>query len=129
MKKYLFFIGGMIIALFIASRYGLQQVSGNSMNPTFNDGDIILVDFKAQPNDKDVVVLTTAYIDNYEIEGEHIIKRYYEEYSTDGLYVLGDNSQVSYDSRYYGEAPKESLQAVVICDLTKLFNIADNVIK
>lgn len=121
MKKIIIYLAGLIFALCVTSRYGLQQVAGSSMDPTFNDGDIILVDFKGIPKDQDIVILTTSYIENYEIEGEHIVKRYYEEFSTDGLYVLGDNAKVSYDSRYYGEAPKEALESVVICDISKIF--------
>ena len=121
MKKLIIYICGLLFALCVTWGYGLQQVAGHSMDPTFDDGDIILVDFKGIPKDGDVVILTTSYIENYEIEGEHVIKRYYEEYSTDGLFVLGDNSKVSYDSRYYGEAPKEALESVVICDISKIF--------
>lgn len=121
MKK-IILICGMVLSLCVLIRYDIQQVAGSSMNPTFNDGDIILVDLKSEPKDNDVVILTTSYIEGYEIEGEYIIKRYYEEYSTDGLFVLGDNAAVSYDSRYYGEAPKESCVGIVICDLTRMFN-------
>lgn len=121
MKK-IIFICGMFFAMCVLIRYDIQQVAGSSMNPTFNDGDIILVDLKSEPKDNDVVILTTSYIENYEIEGEHIIKRYYEEYSTNGLYVLGDNAAVSYDSRYYGEAPVEACEGIVVCDLTRIFN-------
>ena len=121
MKK-IIFICGMLFAMCVLIRYDIQQVAGSSMNPTFNDGDIILVDLKSEPKDNDVVILTTSYIENYEIEGEHIIKRYYEEYSTNGLYVLGDNAAVSYDSRYYGEAPVEACEGIVVCDLTRIFN-------
>ena len=46
MKKMIIYLAGLIFALCVTSRYGLQQVAGSSMDPTFNDGDIILVDFK-----------------------------------------------------------------------------------
>ena len=107
--------------LFITKNFSLQQESGHSMDPTFDDGDIILVSLNAKPKDGDVVILTTSYIDNYEVEGDHVIKRYYEDYSTDGLFVLGDNAKVSYDSRYYGEAPMEACEGVVVYDISKGF--------
>ena len=40
----------------------------------------------AEPDDMDVVILTTAMIENYEAEGRHVIKRYYEDYSSEGYY-------------------------------------------
>lgn len=109
----------LLIGITISSHVSLQQVSGHSMDPTFHDGDYIIVTDLATPKDNDVITLDTSYITNYEEDGKHIIKRYYESKSTDGYYVLGDNSAISYDSRYYGEAPKEALEGVVLVDLSK----------
>ena len=122
MKNFFFLIGGFLLAWCISLRYDVQQVSGNSMNPTFCDKDIILVELNAIPKDSDVIVFTTSYIENYEVDGEHAIKRYYEKYSTNGLYVMGDNAAVSYDSRYYGEIPKEACEGVVLCNITQYIN-------
>ena len=100
--------------LYITNNFSLHQVSGDSMNPTFESDQIIFVAKNIEPKDNDIIILNTSYINNYEASGKHIIKRYYKEYSINGYYVLGDNSAVSYDSRYYGEAPKSSIEGVVL---------------
>lgn len=120
-KQVVVVVGIIATVFYIVNNYSIHQVSGHSMDPTFQDGDLILVKLTGEPQNMDVVVLTTTKIDNYENDPGNVIKRYYEDYSTDGYFVLGDNSEVSYDSRYYGEAPKEALQGIVVFDISKGF--------
>ena len=85
----------------------LGRVQGNSMMPSFLDGDYIILSKWVTPKDKDVIILDTSKI-------PEIIKRYYADKSTDGYYVLGDNTDASYDSRYFGETPKDAFVGVVL---------------
>lgn len=114
MKKYIFYILGIFLAAFILNSYGFTQVNGASMNPTLKDGDFLIVDFNKEPEDGDIVIIDTSNIENWDNSATQIVKRYYAEYSTDGLYVLGDNADRSYDSRHVGEINKDCLVGVVI---------------
>lgn len=113
-KKIIFFLIIVIALLVLSSRYDIQTVSGNSMNPTLKDGDIILVDLNKTPEDGDILTIDAYKSSNWDQDSNYIIKRYYADYSTNGYYVMGDNSEVSYDSRYVGEFDKDSLNGVVV---------------
>ena len=83
------------------------EVVGLSMFPTYNDKDILLsrrVLFKKLHKYKpgEVYVFKAPYEDD---DARFIIKRVSFLYSANRsvkLYMLGDNSSNSYDSRYYG---------------------------
>lgn len=92
----------------------LGRVQGNSMMPSFLDGDYIILSKWVTPKDKDVIILDTSKIPGFEHDVPEIIKRYYADKSTDGYYVLGDNTDASYDSRYFGETPKDAFVGVVL---------------
>lgn len=109
----------LVLAVMIFITFGLTETSGISMEPTFQDGDLLLVNFKVTPEDGDVLILDTSDMEGWENSATQIVKRYYAKYSTEGYYVLGDNSEHSYDSRYCGEIDKERLVGVVVCDLSK----------
>lgn len=109
----------LVLAVMIFITFGLTETSGISMEPTFQDGDLLLVNFKVTPKDGDVLILDTSDMEGWENSANQIVKRYYAKYSTDGYYVLGDNTEHSYDSRYCGEIDKERLVGVVVCDLSK----------
>lgn len=111
---------GLILAVIILSNFGIGSAYGNSMNPTFKDGCLLLIDYNATPKDGDILVLNTEGLEGWENDATQIVKRYYADYSTDGYYVLGDNAEVSYDSRYCGEIPKDRLIGVVRCDLSNV---------
>ena len=103
-----------ILLLIIIVSPEIQCVSGKSMQPTLHDGELLVVSKYITPKDGDIVIIDTSKVPNYEQDSEHIIKRYYEALSTDGYYVLGDNASCSYDSRYFGEIPKEAVEGVVL---------------
>lgn len=89
------------------------------MEPTLQDGDLLLVNLKITPKDGDILILNTADLEGWNNSATQIVKRYCAEYSTNGYYILGDNSEHSYDSRYCGEIGKERLKGVVVCNLSK----------
>lgn len=114
MKKYIFYVLGFVFAVFIINNYGLTKATGMSMDPTIKTESYLIIDYNATPEDGDILVLNTANMEGWENSSTQIVKRYYEEYSTDGYYVLGDNAEVSYDSRYCGEIDKDRLIGVVV---------------
>jgi signal peptidase I len=91
--------------------YKIYRVAGNSMSFTLEDGDYVLVASNKEVQDTDVVVCNTEHIYT---ANPYIIKRYSATQSTYGLYLLGDNEHVSYDSRNFGELPKSSCEGVAI---------------
>ena len=113
---------GLVVALL--STYEITECSGKSMYPTLEDGNLLLVNMNATPKDGDIVIIDTADMEGWNNSATQIVKRYYAEHSTDGLYVMGDNAEMSYDSRDVGEFDKERLLGVVACNLSK-----DNVIE
>lgn len=99
------------------STFRIECVDGSSMEDTLHNEDIILVNYRVSADDlsdRDIVILDTAYMKNYKQHSPSIIKRYYADLSTTGLYVLGDNAEISYDSRYFGEAEKEALRGKMV---------------
>lgn len=110
---------GLFLAIVLLANFGVTSVDGRSMDPTLKDGDLLLVSFTATPKDGDMIILDASCMEEWEYSTTQIVKRYYAEYSTDGYYVLGDNADVSYDSRQFGEFDKECFVGVVVCDISK----------
>ena len=79
------------------------EICGNSMYPTYKDGELLLtlpVSFK-RIQEGDVLIFKTPYDPN-----RVVIKRVtYKSSKTKELCFLGDNSLDSYDSRNYGFVP------------------------
>ena len=95
--------------------FEIVQVMGNSMLPTFADGDRILIKYRTsdlQPiHQGDVVMI--------EREGETMLKRIvrYEIGGHTGqgmVTVEGDNKEESIDSRHWGAIPSRFVKARVI---------------
>lgn len=118
-KNILSFTAVMFLVILLTSTFSLGHVSGHSMDPTFDDGDYVLIMNKKAPSDNDVVILDTSKIAKFDHDVPELIKRYYKDKSTNGYYILGDNSAASYDSRYFGEVEKDSYEGSVILNITK----------
>ncbi|GIV21405.1 MAG: S26 family signal peptidase [Armatimonadota bacterium] len=110
----------LIIAFLYHNFFTLSVVRGKSMEPTFHDGQVILVGkggllFGALKRG-DVVVFTR--------EGQLLVKRVVAlpyETAPDGtrvpanhIYVVGDNLEVSEDSRTFGPIPLSSIIGKVL---------------
>lgn len=118
------------------------RVSGNSMNPTLNDGEIMILNKLANIERYDIVVVSKS------VAGEEIIKRvigmpgdsieyvdgtlyindeavldtygsgntgdFYKVFlGPDEYWIMGDNRSVSKDSRVFGKVNKKDIEGVV----------------
>lgn len=110
----------LIIAFLYQSFFTLSVVRGKSMEPTFHDGQVVLVGkgglLFGPLKHGDVVVFTR--------NGELLVKRVVAlpyEIAPDGtrvpanhIYVVGDNLEVSEDSRIFGPIPLNSVIGKVL---------------
>lgn len=105
-------ICGIVLAVIaINFNIGLYRVEGESMEETLYDGDIVVTLKNKAIEDKDIVVCETREL---YLKEEYIIKRYYEENSSVGMFLLGDNENNSLDSRDFGLVPKYACRGVAI---------------
>lgn len=82
----------------------IRRVRGNSMSPSFYDGDIVFAR-QRQYRPNDVIIFKTP-------TGE-AIKRI-EKVGQKGAYVRGDNTYDSFDSLAYGAVPKSAILGAVM---------------
>lgn len=78
------------------------EVVGRSMEPTLLQGDRLLVVKSPRPPTGGIVVLHHAGV------GEDMVKRLVRR-SRSGVWVQGDNSEYSTDSRQFGWLPRDSV--------------------
>ena len=136
-------IAVLVLALF-RTFFGIAYVSGESMEPVFREGDIILFRKWGTPEKGEIV---TAYIEDLDCmvvkrilaaEGDHITihqgKLYLNGKETakaaagkpdcpeihlppDQYFLIGDNQDVSLDSRTFGYIGRDAVYGIVICKL------------
>jgi hypothetical protein len=87
-------------------------VVGASKAPTFRPGDLLLGWRWARPRAGRVVVAEG-------LGGRPLIKRVRREDHEGGLWLEGDNSAASTDSRHFGSLPLAAFEAVIVCRLAK----------
>ncbi|MDR2842048.1 MAG: signal peptidase I [Spirochaetaceae bacterium] len=108
------FAAALIVKLFF---FDFVIVSGESMQPAIKDGKVLVVNrlsygFKpfahyivrwASPKEGDVVVFVTPF-------GDVAVKRCSNVATQEGYFsALGDNGSESFDSRFYGQVPVDSI--------------------
>ena len=98
-----------VSVLMVLYKYPLVKVVGDSMYPTYHDGQYLkAVRVRANENFK----VGAVYVYKT-LNGDVVIKRLDHE-NDYGLFFIGDNVQCSFDSRSYGYIPRENVIAVTI---------------
>ncbi len=114
------FIIGVTISLSITSNFSISIVHGHSMEPTLQNGDILIVRNNVEPKDQDIIVLSSD--GNSYFDKKDLVKRYYADKSTkDKIWVEGDNKNVSLDSRIAGTLYRDNIYGVVVLNTNKIF--------
>lgn len=90
----------------------LRRVSGQSMRPTLNDGDIVVV-WRSSARPGRIVLARQG--------GREVVKRL-ERLEAEYAYIVGDNTYESYDSRHYGKVARSGILGVVMIVLPKAIN-------
>lgn len=97
----------LLIAIILHQVFFIVEIKGRSMEPTYRDGDFVLATRLCSVKENDVVVI--------DHDGEIVIKRIETIYpKSKTMFVLGDNTNLSEDSRDYGCLPLTSIQGSVL---------------
>lgn len=108
----LMFIIGILMLVIFFRKYAIGLVQENSMYPTFEHNEIVLIKkdfdlfsdevylFKLDDGDRYFI----KRLDHFEVRDNEIL----------GLYFLGDNQEQSYDSRNFGYVCPSSVAGEVI---------------
>lgn len=84
------------------------------MNPTLKDGEVVLVDRKAEIEIGDIVVAKNPSEQNSEV-----IKRVGRINERGNYFLVGDNSADSNDSRHFGAVTREYIKGKVVARLNE----------
>jgi len=96
---------------------GLRQavrVSGTSMIPTLDDGDIVIITRGPRPGDRDVVLVPHPFK-----RSVSILKRIAAITENGRVELRGDNPDESTDSRTFGSVPIEYIKGKAVCRLKR----------
>ena len=94
------------VLLLLHHLFPLVQVCGNSMYPTYQNGEILIgrrIFLKRNIKEGDVIVYKCP------ADGKTVIKRVFGFTGDNKFYCLGDNSEHSFDSRHYGGVSSKNL--------------------
>ena len=101
-----------IALVFFGSRHK-YICEGKSMNPTLEDGEVVLVDREAKIEVGDIVVA------KHPIEQRSEVVKRIERINEHGHYFLvGDNLEDSNDSRHFGAVTREYIKGKVVARLS-----------
>lgn len=92
--------------------WGFAVVEGLSMVPTFAPGDRLLVQYGGTFTIDDNVLVRRA--DQIDVKRVNLV-------ADDRVYVMGDNLEVSTDSRHYGPVTHDQIIAKVIWRFPRFF--------
>jgi nickel-type superoxide dismutase maturation protease len=98
--------------LYFLGRRTVFLIEGDSMSPTLNDGDTVLVDPKGDINPGDIVLADHPYKTSVTI-----LKRVINIDADGGVTLVGDNNAGSTDSRTFGPVSIKSIVGRVECRL------------
>lgn len=87
---------------------GLYRVAGDSMQPTYRPGDLLLGWRWFRPKADDIVIVRQNNL--------HFIKRLMH-LEGEGYWLEGDNAKASTDSRQWGYLQCDQLEAVIIAKI------------
>lgn len=99
------------ILFFLGRRRGFL-VEGNSMLPTLKNGDVVLINPNAKLKQGDIALAGHPYK-----KSTKILKRLKEFTENGDLFLIGDNTGESTDSRSFGAVPLKCLIGKVTCRL------------
>lgn len=105
---------GILIPCLAYSTFRLGKIAGDSMHPTYTDGEYVLV---RKVHLKHKIVEGEVYAIHRRDTNEYIIKRVTHLLNVSPnqyLFVEGDNEEVSLDSRHYGYLPREWVVGKVV---------------
>lgn len=89
--------------------FSIFRVEDHSMKPNFNEGDYVVISrWYKKPKSGDVIVFSDKE------SGRHMIKRIERIDNFDYIFVVGDNSEESVDSRSFGAISNNSIVGKVI---------------
>lgn len=119
-----FIIPIVVLGVAIHHSFPIIQVVGDSMYPTYLDGEIIFgtrLFRKSKLKVGDVIVYKSP------TDSKVVIKRIaYSKANNYYFYCLGDNLDHSYDSRYYGSISSERIVCKVINQRRNMNNELEN---
>ena len=101
----------------ILSLIGLREifeVEGDSMSPTLNNGDLVLVNFQAEFKVRDIVLANHPFE-----KGAKLIKRIWKISPAGKYFLIGDNLAKSTDSRIFGEILAKDILGKIEAKLNK----------
>lgn len=97
--------------------YGTVAVAGDSMSPTFEDGDWLVVEWHKEQDESAYLVGQILVIERESRPGIYLIKRYIRS-DGDRYWVEGDNP-LSIDSREWGPVSSQEILGRVLLRIRK----------
>ena len=98
----------LLLGIIVFRRVRRVEVGGDSMRPTLEPGDRLLVLRRAKARPGDLVTVPDPR------DGSRTVVKRVASVSADGVVVVGDNPSQSTDSRVFGAVPAASVRGRVV---------------